>query len=377
VARCAEGVRPRLASEDDRLADQPAQEPQVRDGAEDDRVVEGTCEPLKGDGAIRAPGDDLGQHRVEPAADHASGHDAGIDPDAVAGRPAQGLDATRRRQEPVLRILGVEADFHRVAGPPVRDGLVEPKRLAGRDPQLVGDEITTGHEFRDGVLDLQPRVHLEERRLAAIVDKELAGTRAHVADGARERERGLAESMPKVRRHYGRRRLFENLLVAALDRAVALAQVHAVAVAIEDHLDLDVTPALDEALEDETVVAEGRHRLAPRGREGVREAGGVPDRAHPLATAAGRRLDDEREADARRGTGQRTVGLVGPVIAGQDRNTQRRRQPPRRGLVAHRPDGSGRWADPADPGGPDRLREVRVLGEEAEARVERVGTGSE
>ena len=46
-----------------------------------------------------------------------------------------------------------------------------------------------------------------------------------------------------------------------------------------------------------------------------------------------------------------------------------------RGLVAHRPDRLRRRADPADAGIDDALREVGVLGEEPEARVERVGAG--
>jgi hypothetical protein len=45
----------------------------------------------------------------------------------------------------------------------------------------------------------------------------------------------------------------------------------------------------------------------------------------------------------------------------------------RRRLVAHRSDRLGRWPDPADPGIEHGLREAGVLGEETEARVDRVG----
>ncbi len=48
----------------------------------------------------------------------------------------------------------------------------------------------------------------------------------------------------------------------ALDRAVALAELDAVAGGIEEDLDLDVPGALDEPLEDEPVVAEDGGRLA-------------------------------------------------------------------------------------------------------------------
>ena len=46
--------------------------------------------------------------------------------------------------------------------------------------------------------------------------------------------------------------------MTALERAVALAEVDARAVCVEQDLDLDVARALDEALEDEAIVAEGR-----------------------------------------------------------------------------------------------------------------------
>ena len=60
----------------------------------------------------------------------------------------------------------------------------EPERLARRDPQLVRDEVAAGHELGHRVLDLEAGVHLEEGRLAAIRDEELARAGADVADRA-------------------------------------------------------------------------------------------------------------------------------------------------------------------------------------------------
>ena len=51
--------------------------------------------------------------------------------------------------------------------------------------------------------------------------------------------------------------------MSALDRAVALAEMDARAVAVEQDLDLDVARADDEVLEDQPVVVEGGCRLAP------------------------------------------------------------------------------------------------------------------
>ncbi len=132
----------------------------------------------------------------------------------------------------------------------------------------------------------------------------------------------------------------------------------------------------DEVLEDEPIVAECRGSFPAGRRDRVRQRLGATDRAHPLATATCRRLDQEREPDPLCSSHERVVRLVGIVIPREHWHPERRGEPPGRGLVAHRSDRSGWRADPADPGRDDRLGEVGVLGEEAEARVDRVGAGS-
>src|SRR5438552_13517653 len=82
------------------------------------------------------------------------------------------------------------------------------------------------------MLDLEPRVHLEEVELAAHVDEELHGARVHVAGRAGHPTRRLTEALAQRRVHEGRRRFLDELLVPALDRALALAEVDHVTVAI-------------------------------------------------------------------------------------------------------------------------------------------------
>ena len=211
--------------------------------------------------------------------------------------------------------------------------------------------------------------------MPAPIDEELAGAGAHVADRPRERQRRVAEPRPERLAHRRRRRLLQDLLVAALDRAVALAERDARAVLVEQDLDLDVSCADDQPLEDQPVVTEGGSRLATGRRDRVGQRLPATDGPHPLAATTGRGLDQERKADALRRREERGIGLVRVVVAGQDRDPERGRQAPGRGLVAHRPDRGRRRPDPADPGGDDRLGEVGVLGEEPETGVDRVGAG--
>ena len=73
----------------------------------------------------------------------------------------------------------------------------------------------------------------------------------------------------------GRRAFLDDLLMAALHRALALEQVHDVAVVVGEDLDLDVARALDQALDVQRAVAERRRRFAPRGlnRSAIASAG--------------------------------------------------------------------------------------------------------
>jgi hypothetical protein len=93
-----------------------------------------------------------------------------------------------------------------------------------------------------------------------------------------------------------RRGLLDDLLVAALDRAFALAEIDDVAVLVAQHLDLDVARIGDELLDEDAVVAEGGAASTCAG-----EALAPPRRrrgdAHALAAAAGRGLDHHRVAD--------------------------------------------------------------------------------
>ena len=165
--------------------------------------------------------------------------------------------------------------------------------------------------------------------------------------------------------------------MASLKRAIALAEMNATPMGIEEHLDLDVTPTFDEPLEDEPVVSERRQRLSTRRRQSVEEAIGIADLSHALATATGGRLDEDGIPDPSRGNAERIVRLIRVVVADECRDAERAGQPSCRGLVTHGPDRRRWWTDPADARALDQLGEVGVLGQEPESGVQPVGTDPE
>ncbi len=93
-------------------------------------------------------------------------------------------------------------------------------------------------------------------------------------------------------------RLLDDLLMTPLHGAVALADVDAVAVVVDEHLDLDVARLLEPLLEVQRVVAEGGAGFGATHRQGLLELTRRAHHAHALATAARGRLDEQRITDA-------------------------------------------------------------------------------
>src|SRR5262249_42791618 len=150
--------------------------------------------------------------------------------------------------------------------------LPELDRPALGDLDLQPHQVETGDLLGDGMFDLEARVHLEEVELAVRCEDELDGPGSDVADGPGCPTRRRAQTLAQPGIDPGRRRLLDHLLVAALDRALALAQVDDCAVRVAEHLDLDVSRALDVALHQQRVVPERAERLAASRRQRAGES---------------------------------------------------------------------------------------------------------
>ena len=145
---------------------------------------------------------------------------------------------------------------------------------------------------------------------------------------------------------------------------------------VGQHLGLDVPRVVEVALDEALTATEGGDCLA---HGGVIELGDLLECARNLeaatATAEGG-LDRDGQAVLLR-KGDDLIGTGHGV--GSARHLRRARScgdVARGHLVAEGSDGSGGRADPGEPGVDDRLGEVGVLGQEAVARMHRVGAGA-
>ncbi len=277
--------------------------------------------------------------------------------------------------EVARRVLGVDAGLH---GVPVEPHVVlrERQLLTRCDPQLPLHEVEPGHQLRDGVLDLEPGVHLQEEELVGSRRRhdELDRARADVPDGTRGLDRRLAHAVARRVVEQRRRSLLDDLLVSPLEAALALPQVHDAAVPVGEHLDLDVPGVGHEPLHQQAVVTEGASRLPLRRLDGGGQLVRRVHEPHALAATARGRLEQHRVADALRRRRDRVhVGHV--VRARHDRHTGRRHGLLRPDLVAHRLDRAHGWADEHEPGVLTGPGERRVLREETVARVHGLSPG--
>ena len=265
--------------------------------------------------------------------------------------------------------LSVTSAWRRLAG-----GLVE--GLALGDEDLGADDVDAGHLLGDGVLDLDARVHLDEEEIARVaVDQELDGAGALVVGGAGDLQAERADVLALLLGQVGGGGALDDLLVAALDRAVALPQVIDRPELVAEDLHLDVAGVEDHLLEVALAVAEGGLGLAAPLLDLLDQLLGLHHRPHPAPAAAPARLEHEGIAD----------GLGHPLhllhVVGEDLGRRDHRHPgldrhlAGRGLVAEHPHGLGPGADEGDAGRGAGIDEVRVFGEEAVARVDGVGAG--
>src|SRR5581483_3338170 len=119
-----------------------------------------------------------------------------------------------------LDVFGVDARLDGVAAQ-LNLLLAQWQPLAGGDAELPFDEIEPGYGFGHRMLDLQPRVHLDEpersrAQSGRTVGDELDGAGAAIPDGARRLDGSGAYLRPQFGGHAGRRRFLDDFLMPAL-----------------------------------------------------------------------------------------------------------------------------------------------------------------
>ncbi len=173
----------------------------------------------------------------------------------------------------------------------------------------------------------------------------------------------------------GRRGLLDDFLMAALQGAFTLAQIHRVAKAVRQHLDLDVAGFLDIFLDEHAIVAKAGAGLVGGAFETIEALSVVPGQAHALAATAGTGFDHHRIADST-GYFDGLVGVHDDVhMAGNGSDTSRLGQFLGGDFIPHAVDGMDIGGDENNFFPRECFSEGSVLGQKAIAGMDRFGAG--
>ena len=378
-----------------RVLDDVLDELQVGGQAADAELAQRPVHPADGLLLRGAPGRDLDQQRIVVRRDdRAAESGAAVQADPEAGRTAVGRHPAIVGREAVLGVFGGDAALQRVAieadlflSRHTRTQLQQPAlgidsvftladACAFRDADLRLHDVDARHFLGDGVLDLHARVDLDEVELAGIgVHQELDRAGVGVVDRTGQLQRRLAQPRTLLIGQIRCGRALHHLLVAPLHRAVALEQVHHIAMQVAQHLDLDVVRTAHQLLQVHLVIAEGRFRFAPRHRQLHTQVLRCLDGAHAAAAAAPAGLQHQRIANGSRQL-QAFLDVVRQRVGGwHHRHAGCHGCLTRRHLVAQPGHHLGRGADEGNARRGAGTRQLGVLGQEAITRVNGIGTG--
>src|ERR1700722_3854116 len=143
-----------------------------------------------------------------------------------------------RRGRECARVLRVNAAFNRRA----KEShiiLHDRERRAGRNLDLLIDDVNSGDHFGDRMLDLDPCIHLDEEELPVLV-QELDRSSADVTQLSHRPGYNSADILALFRVQSRGGALLPYFLVAALKGTVALAKVNGVSLRVAEHLNFDV-----------------------------------------------------------------------------------------------------------------------------------------
>mmetsp|Transcript_32913 Transcript_32913/g.72695 ORF Transcript_32913/g.72695 Transcript_32913/m.72695 type:complete len:291 (-) Transcript_32913:657-1529(-) len=255
-------------------------------------LVEGTQHAGDSRVPIRAPHNQLAQQRVVVGWHQVLGVHVAVHAHMGATGGKVGGHAAGTGAEVLEWILGVDTALNGVTLE-LDILLCELELLALCHLDLLLDQIHAGDHLSHGVLHLDTGVHLHEVE-ALLLPQELNGAHTHIADSLGGVDGSITHGLAHLRCQGGAGRLLQELLVAPLDRAVALTQVHHVAVLVSQDLELNVAGGLHVALNVDRAVAEGRLRLLLGLLEEGQQVLLLGAQAHAAAATTGSRLDHDR-----------------------------------------------------------------------------------
>src|SRR5664279_4572061 len=204
---------------------------------------------------------------------------------------------------------------------PLRKNLILPQwqRATRGDKDLPFNEIEAGDHFSDRMLDLKPCIHFEKIEGAVIRrDQKLDRPRAGIPNRTCGCERRLPHGLPQRVGEAGRGCFLDDLLMPALNRTIAVEEMHAMAVAVGEDLNFDMTGARKIFFDKDAIIAKRRKRLTLGAGQLRRKLRRVSSDFHALAATASRSFDQDGMAQRGGFFREKRRVLVASMIPGYE-----------------------------------------------------------
>ena len=272
--------------------------------------------------------------------------------------------------EAFLRILQIHADLKGMEGGP-RIFLGKAQGAPEGDSDHFFDQVDAVAAFGNAVLDLQTRVHLDHVGFARFGHEELHGGNRVIPHSQHQAAGIVFKLCAQFGRHAAprRRRDFEELLVVALNRAVAFVKGKHIAPAVSDHLNFDVVNLGEIFFNEEPGVAKGGLRHGRSFFKGVFKFILVGHEENAASAAAALGLEHDRKTNFMNDLSR--ARNVDRFVGTRDhRNAEAAGYAACFDLIAEKVHGFGRSADEGDAGLGAELRKVIVFACKAPARMD-------
>src|SRR5581483_8271837 len=250
--------------------------------------------------------------------------------------------------------------------------LGETERLTFGHADLIAHDVGERDHLSHWMLNLYARVHFHKIETLVFVQEKFESAGARIADRFARADGGLAHPLAQFRGHHRLRRFFQKLLMPTLDRALALAEIDALAVFIGHYLNFDVTRTLDIALNVNVAVLERGGCFSRSGFQRVSEFTFRVNDAHSATATAAGCFDDDGITDLVRELNPFLFGLNRAFAARKNRDASLFHRIPGRNFFAHQPDHLRAWSDEFDVAGLANLSEVSRLSQKPVAGMNRI-----
>ena len=234
------------------------------------------------------------------------------------------------------------------------------------------NQILTSHQLSHRMLHLQSGVHLQKVKIHIGIGNKLHRARRLIVHGSGQRTALLAHLVAGSFIEKWRRRLFNHLLVTALNGALPLTQINHIAVAIGHNLNLNMPRLLNIFFNKNAGIAKAGAGLIGGTLKAIAAVSLVPGHAHAFTATTGRGFEHHRVANTIADL-HRMVGIAHHIcVTANTANPGFFSNQFRGDFIAHRLNGFFARANKDNPRIVQRVAKLAVFREKTIARMHRI-----